>query len=189
MPDSTPCSQPKTARVVIIGLPGCGKSTLAQSLATALHCEHIEIDTLYWGPGWEPRSDEVLRREIASRIAPQSWVADGNYSRLRDLLWQRADTLVWLDYALGLTLWRLLWRCLRRGLSREELWEGCHETLRDQFCSRESLFLDAVRRHRRLRRSVLTALDQPDYAHLRLCRFGQPRQAERWLATLRKERC
>jgi len=103
---------------------------------------------------------------------------------VRDILWPRAQTLVWIDLPLAVVWWRLLWRSLRRGITQKELWPGCQETLRDQFWSRESLFRAARRRLVRLRRTVPDLLREAPYAHLRLVRIRRPREAEDWLERL-----
>lgn len=58
------------------------------------------------------------------------WVADGNYlDTLPDLLWARADTLVWLDLPRALSLRRALVRTVRRLATRKVLWGTNRETL------------------------------------------------------------
>jgi cytidylate kinase len=39
-------------RLVVIGVTGAGKSTLAQQLAERLRLDYIELDTLNWRPNW-----------------------------------------------------------------------------------------------------------------------------------------
>lgn len=43
-------------RIIVIGTSGAGKTTLAGRIAARLGIEHVEIDALYHGPGWTPRS-------------------------------------------------------------------------------------------------------------------------------------
>jgi tRNA uridine 5-carbamoylmethylation protein Kti12 len=37
-------------RVVVVGTSCSGKTTLARRLARILATEHVELDSLYWGP-------------------------------------------------------------------------------------------------------------------------------------------
>jgi len=113
-----------------------------------------------------------------------AWVADGNYRRARDVIWARADTLVWLDYALPVILWQLLRRALRRVVTQEELWGGNRETWRGQFLSRDSLFLWALTSHPRHSREYPVLVAQPEYAHLSVVRLRSPRAMREWLAGL-----
>jgi hypothetical protein len=46
---------------------------------------------------------------------------------VRDLVWARADTVVWLDLPRRLAMRRLIWRTLRRAVTRAELWNGNRE--------------------------------------------------------------
>jgi adenylate kinase family enzyme len=53
-------------------------------------------------------------------------VIDGNYGRtgIQDLIWGRADTVIWLDLPRTVTMLRLLSRSVRRAITNEELWNG-----------------------------------------------------------------
>ena len=100
---------------------------------------------------------------------------------VRDLVWSHADTLIWLDYPFLLVLWRLFRPTLTRGLRREELWNGNRERLRDQFLSRDSIFLWLFKSYWRRRRQVPELLARPEYAHLDVFRFRSPGETQRWL--------
>ena len=121
---------------------------------------------------------------MAAALAAPAWVIDGNYSSVRDLVWPRATTLVWLDYPLPLVMWRLAKRTVRRVISREELWNGNRERLRDNLFSRDSIFLYALTSYPRHRREYPALLARPEYAHLAVVRLRHPRETERWLAGL-----
>jgi adenylate kinase family enzyme len=168
-------------RVVVIGSTGAGKSTLARRLAARLGGDFVDIDALNWGPDWTPAPVPALRKRMSAALAGDCWVVAGNYSKVRDIVWGRADTLVWLDYPLPLILWRLLRRTVRRVATQEELWGGNRERFRTQFASRDSLFLWALQTHYRRRREYPDELAKPEYAHLRVLRFRRPREAEQWL--------
>ena len=92
--------------------------------------------------------------------------------------------LVWLDYPLPLVFWRLLRRCIVRGVKRVELFNGNREELWKHFFTRESLFLWLFKTHRSRRRETLEGLARPEYAHLHLERFRWPSQTQAWLDRL-----
>ena len=115
-------------------------------------------------------------------------MVSGNYSKVRDLIWTRADTLIWLDYPFPLVFWRLLRRTIRRVVTQEDLWgSGNRESWRVQFFSRDSLFLWALKTHWLYQRSITEALQQPEHAHLHVLHFSAPWQTERWLAGLARK--
>jgi len=141
-------------RVSVVGTSGSGKSTFARALAERLDVPFIELDALHHGPGWTEASPEELRARVeAATAGPEGWVIDGNYeTKLGDLVWEAADTIVWLDLPLHLSLRRLWSRTSRRIRTGEELWNGNRESWRGAFWGRESLFAWTVRSHVRRRR-------------------------------------
>jgi hypothetical protein len=66
-------------------------------------------------------------------------VVDGNYSRMRDIVWSRVDTVIWVDPPRHRAMRQFIWRTLRRMATRAELWNGNREQWR---------FLRRLRRQR-----------------------------------------
>ena len=171
-------------RIVVIGTTGSGKTTMAGRLAERLSIPHVEQDALNWGPDWTMRPNDAFRALVDRATAGEAWVVDGNYGRSRDIVWPRADTVVWLDYSLPTIMWRLWWRTIRRVFRREVLWSGNRESLRTHFASRDSLFLWALTTYGRRRREYPALLSEPENSLLTLVHLRSPRQSERWLAEL-----
>ncbi len=173
-------------RVAVVSTgPGAGKTTLARRLAALVGAPHVELDALFWKVNWGKSSLDEFRARVADAVARERWVLDGNYGAARDLIWPRADTLVWLDYPLWLTFPRLLWRTLARWRDQTELWPGTgnRESLRLIFLSRESILLWALTTYRGRRRRFEEALSLPAHSHLGVVRLRSPHEAERWLHT------
>jgi adenylate kinase family enzyme len=168
-------------RIAIIGTTGCGKSTLAQRLARSMDCPYVELDALFWGPNWTPSHRDAFRERVSQALSGLRWIVGGNYSSARDIIWRRAEALVWLDYPLPVTLGRLFRRTLKRIVTQEELWSGNRESWRAQFLSRQSLFLYALQSHYRRRVELPSELRRAEYAHLKVLRFHSPHAAESWL--------
>ncbi|MGH9217118.1 MAG: shikimate kinase [Acidimicrobiales bacterium] len=84
-------------RVSLVGVSGCGKTTVGRKLALLLNVPFVELDSIFHQPGWceLPRGD--FRKRVSDALTAQGWVVYGNYSAVRDLVWERADTVVWLD--------------------------------------------------------------------------------------------
>jgi adenylate kinase family enzyme len=164
-----------------MGTTCSGKSTLARALAERLGVPYLELDALYWGPGWTKPEKEEFRRRVEPFVRGEAWVVDGNYtSTLGDLVLRRADTVVWLDLPLARILWRVTGRTLGRVVRRTELWSGNRETWRNAFLSRDSLFIWAVQTHGRFRRRLPDRL-ATEFANVRLVRLRSPREIRRWL--------
>jgi hypothetical protein len=92
---------------------------------------------LHWEPHWTMAELEVFRARVEQAIAGERWVVDGNYSKVRDLVWGRADSVVWLDYPFALTFGRLVLRTIARIRSKQELWSGNRERFAGQFLARD----------------------------------------------------
>lgn len=167
-------------RVVIIGTTGSGKTTLGKQISEKLNIPQIELDALSWLPGWQNKPVEQFRADVQAALAGEAWVVDGNYSKVRDIVWGQADTLIWLDYSFVLISWRLFKRSIKRSVSREDLWgTGNRETLRTQFLSRDSLFNWARKTHFSRRKTYPIAMK--DYPHLTIVHLKSVRETERWI--------
>ncbi len=125
MPTDTSAHQ----RVVVIGSSCAGKSTFARAFSEATGCAGIELDELYWSHGWQPKPEPEFLRLVEGASAEKEWGAAGNYSPAREILWNRATAIVWLDLSLPRVLARGLRRSLRRIIGGEPLFHGNRETL------------------------------------------------------------
>src|SRR5207249_1804530 len=122
-------------RVVVIGTSGSGKTTLARELARHLCVPHVELDAINWKPNWTPTPTEEMIPKVTAALdtAPNGWTVCGHYGQIREIVWSRADTLIWLDYPLGFVVKRLARRTFCRWWNNETLWNGNRETLWTQF--------------------------------------------------------
>jgi adenylate kinase family enzyme len=151
----------------VIGSTGSGKTTFARALAEKLGVPHVEIDALFWQPGWVMTSAEELRAKVEAALGDGGWVVDGNYtSRLGTFVLDQADQVVWLDLPLRTTWRRLFRRTVRRLRMREEIWGTNRESFRNAFLSRNSILVYALETHRSARRRRSEWISR--YPHVRL---------------------
>jgi adenylate kinase family enzyme len=119
-------------RILIAGISGAGKTTLAHAVATRLDVPQYELDALHHGPGWVKRPK--FEDEVAEIAAGERWVTEDQYfSLLGDLLWRRADTVLWLDLPHATIMRQVVRRSITRVVTRRELWNGNRETVRALF--------------------------------------------------------
>jgi adenylate kinase family enzyme len=171
-------------RFAVVGTSGCGKSTFAKRLSAILGLPHIELDSLFWGPNWTPVPPQEFREKVVAATAGPAWVCDGNYRPVRDIVWDRATSVVWLNYPLRVVFGRTLRRTLRRWWSKEQLFAGNRESLRMSFFSRDSILLWVLQTHTNRQREYRQLFTDPLYAHLRRIEFQRSSQAKDWLATI-----
>jgi energy-coupling factor transporter ATP-binding protein EcfA2 len=176
-------------RVSVVGSTGSGKTTFARELAALLGVPHVELDALSWRPSWTMVPAPAFQARVAEATSGDAWVVDGNYGGqgAREIVWDRADTVVWLDFSLAVILARLFRRTNARIRSRVELWPGTgnRETFRGAYLSRGSLYVWALKTYPRRRRQYRALLALPQYARLRVLHFTRPLDADRWLAAQR----
>jgi adenylate kinase family enzyme len=137
-------------RLLIVGPVASGKTALADAVSHRTGIPRTELDRVRFDSRWRQISEAEFRVKVKEIVAAPIWIIDGNYASVRDLLWRGADTGAWLDYPLHVVLRRLMWRTLKRVVSREDLGGGRRESLR-RLLGRRSILLWAIRSHDPLR--------------------------------------
>ena len=158
---------PVGGRIAVVGTSCAGKTTLARALSKRLRIPHTELDELYWGPKWTARPREEFRSRVEDAVAAPAWIIDGNYSPVRDLVWSRATTLVWLNYSFPVVFSRAMSRTLRRIFTRERLFAGNRERIWN-VVDPDWIPWWVARTHHFRRREIPANLQQPGFAHLQV---------------------
>jgi adenylate kinase family enzyme len=175
-------------RVSVVGNSGSGKSTLARRIATAIGAPYVELDAIHHLPGWEPIDRREFERKVEEATAGDTWVVDGNYRSMvaEGPVWRRADTVVWLDLPRRQVMRQVTARTLRRLLTREELWNGNREPLRNlyRWDPHRSIIRWAWTQHGKYEQRHSAAMIDPALAHLTWVRLRSHAEAAAWLASL-----
>ncbi len=167
-------------RVIVAGTSGAGKTTVARRLEAALGIPHTEIDALFHGPNWEPRAS--FTADVEKLSAQPSWVTEWQYDSARQLLAERADTLVWLHFRRTTVMRRLVRRSVVRRLRRTVLWNGNTEPpLWTLLTDRDHVIRWGWRTHSRREQQVRQAVIDHE---LTLVELRNQREVDRWLASL-----
>lgn len=135
----------------------------------------MELDAIYHQANWEPLRADRFRARLAEQLACPGWVVDGNYASLAgDLVWPRADTVLFLDPPRWRVMTQLLGRTLRRGFTREVLWNGNRERLSNLVSvdPRKNLLLWSWTRHRLYQERFEAARRDPAWAHIEFRRLS-----------------
>ena len=173
-------------RVSIVGSPGSGKTTVGRQLADRLGVTHVELDSIFHQSGWTELDREEFRRRVGAAVSGDGWVIDGNYTTVRDLVWARADTVVWLDLPRRLITRRVVVRTLRRALTRQELWNGNREPLSNfyRLDPERNIIRWAWVMHPGYIDRYAAAMTDETTAHLRFIRLRSPAEVTAFLAAL-----
>jgi len=174
-------------RIVVIGVTSSGKSTLAQELAYRFDLNFIELDALHWEPNWQEAPLDIFRARLEKEMQSERWSIAGNYHVVRELIWPKAEVVIWLDYPFLVVLKQLARRTFRRWWTQEILWGTNREPLMRhfKFWSQDSLFHWLFKTYWRRKHEFPMLLSQPEFQHLKLIRLKHPRETEVWLKGLK----
>ena len=118
-------------RIMIVGQPGSGKSSLAQALGERSGLPVIHIDKIHWRPGWVERSKAEKTRLCEEAERDERWIFEGGHSATWPSRLARADMLIWVDRPVGLRVWRVIRRAVvGLGKTRPDMADDCPERLR-----------------------------------------------------------
>ena len=172
-------------KINVIGTSGSGKSTLAKQIAEKLAIPYIELDALFWGPDWTDTPDDEFFAKLSEKLAQDSWVLDGNYTRTTPIKWKDVDMVVWLDLSFPRTLFRASKRALTRLITQEELWSGTgnKESIK-KLLSKESIVLWTIKTYKKTRRKYLSMMADEQYAKITFVQLKTPEAAQEFLSTL-----
>jgi adenylate kinase family enzyme len=169
------------SRVLIYGVTGSGKTTLARQVAGQAGLPWHSVDDLTWEPGWIGVPPEEQRRRIARICAGERWVLDAGYSQWIDVVLARVELIVALDYPRWRSLARLIRRTLGRAIVRRTVCNGNTETFR-QMLSRDSILIWHFRSFARKRARMRAWAADPAAPEVIL--LTSPAATRRWLASL-----
>jgi adenylate kinase family enzyme len=172
--------------VAVVGNSGSGKTTIGRAVAAALGVAFVELDAIHHQPGWQPLPRDQFRRRVGQIVAADGWVIDGNYRAVRDLVWGRADTVIWFDLPRRTVMRRVIVRTVRRVVTGVELWNGNREPVTGLFRAdpEKSIIRWAWTRHTMYRDRYAAAAADPAYAHLTFVRIAGRADARRLLDDL-----
>lgn len=175
-------------RVAVVGNSGSGKTVLGRALAGRLAVPFVELDAIHHQAGWQPLPTPELRRRVEALVAGEGWVVDGNYSAVRDLVWARADTVVYFDLPRRVVMRQVILRTLGRIVTRAELWNGNREPVTGLFRldPDHSIIRWAWTQHRKYQARFTEAARSPDHAHLSFVRIGTRADARALLDRARR---
>lgn len=97
-------------KIMIIGKPGSGKSTVAKKLSELLFLPVYHIDQYYFNPDWSKQDFEIFMQKQREIVNSDEWIIEGCSTKTFEVRWQKADLVLFLNYPNVVCLWRLIKR-------------------------------------------------------------------------------
>ena len=172
------CPEGEFQRIMVYGVTGSGKTTLAERLSNLSGVKWTSVDDLTWEPGWVEVPPDVQRAKFEAICGGEEWLMDTAYGKWIDIPLARVQLIVALDYPRMVSLWRLLRRTFARAVDKKLVCNGNVETWKQIF-SRDSILVW----HFRSFHSKKARMDRFEKQEgITVVRIRSPRQLEDWVS-------
>ena len=168
-------------RIAVVGTSCSGKSHFAKRIAGLLDIPHVELDALYWDQNWTPKETDDFRELVEHATTNSKWACDGNYRAVRDIIWGRVDTIIWLNFPFYVVFGRAIRRTFTRCFRKTKLYSNNHESFRTSFFSRDSILLWVGKTYWKHRKDYPKLFDAKEWSHIKVVQLRSPREAEYFL--------
>ena len=91
-------------KVIVIGCPGSGKSTISRELHNKTGIPLYHLDMMYWNADKTTVEKSVFLERLSTVLEKDEWIIDGNYGSTMELRMTACDTVIFLDYPLNVCL-------------------------------------------------------------------------------------
>ena len=91
-------------KVIVIGCPGSGKSTVSRALHNKTGIPLYHLDMMYWNTDKTTVEKSVFLERLSTVLEKDEWIIDGNYGSTMELRMAACDTVIFLDYPLDVCL-------------------------------------------------------------------------------------
>ena len=105
-------------KVIVVGCPGSGKSTLSKELHRKTGLPLYHLDMMYWNADKTSVDRNIFLERLSAVLEEDEWIIDGNYQSTMELRIQKCDTVIFLDYPLDICFEGIL---ERRGKPRSDM--------------------------------------------------------------------
>ena len=92
-------------KIIVIGCPGSGKSTLSRKLHNITEIPLYHLDMMFWNEDKTTAEKSVFLKRLSEVLTKDSWIIDGNFSSTMECRMNECDTVIFLDYPTEICLY------------------------------------------------------------------------------------
>ena len=85
-------------KIIVIGCPGSGKSTLSIELHKKTNIPLFHLDMMYWNEKREVVEKSLFLNHLKETLKRDEWIIDGNYLYTMEQRMAECDTVIFLDF-------------------------------------------------------------------------------------------
>ncbi len=108
-------------RICVIGNSGSGKSVFSKKLAKLTGLPLIHLDRYYWTETCTRPHESDWQVEVSEIVKGNTWIIDGHHETTFVERFRYADTIIFLDYS----VWISLFRALKRHFTKNKVDPSC----------------------------------------------------------------
>ena len=159
-------------RIIVIGCPGSGKSTVSRALHNKTGIPLYHLDMMYWNADKTTVEKSVFLERLSAVLKKDAWIIDGNYSSTVERRMAVCDTVIFLDYPTDVCLAGIK---QRQGKARSDMpWVEAEE---------DAAFIGFIKGfHEKQRPALLALLDK--YRDKSILVFHSREEADAFLAQM-----
>lgn len=167
-------------RILIVGSCGAGKSTLAVQLSQITKLPLIHLDSVFWLPNWVQKDKDIFDEELRGLLSNEEWIIDGNYHRTMEMRFEKADTIIFLDYNRYLCIFRAIKRATFK--KRADEIKGCNEGICIEFLELLKWAWNYPKNRKPIVDGLLKNLPKAKKVHI----FKKPKHTARFVEEMKK---
>lgn len=117
-------------KILILGIPGSGKTTFAKKLSYKLKLPLVHLDRAFWRPGWKLPNASKWLEQVELECQKDFWIMDGNYCESLEERVEACDTIYYFKINRFKAMYRIIKRHFKNyGEKRDDLPDGCSEQI------------------------------------------------------------
>ncbi|MHB9806399.1 AAA family ATPase [Pantoea agglomerans] len=106
-------------RILVVGRPCSGKTTLAEKLSSELGIPMYDMDNLNWRRGWQRANTKEVNDQLVLILATNAWIISGDYLNTLSKRLTRATDIIILDISWYKAVFRFFKRAVNRAFGNE----------------------------------------------------------------------